>query len=57
MKERIQQEEASKKIEMFKQTITSKYNKLQTASAAAAGGLENADMDEVGEAPVENVSQ
>jgi hypothetical protein len=42
---------------MFKQTITSKYNKLQTASAAAAGGLENADMDEVGEAPVENVSQ
>ena len=42
---------------MFKQTISSKFNKLQTASAAAVGGLENADMDEVGEAPVENVSQ
>jgi hypothetical protein len=42
---------------MFKQNISSKLNKLQTASAAAAGGLENADMDEVGEAPAENVSQ
>ena len=42
---------------MFKQTISSKFNKLQTASAAAAGGLENADMDEIGEAPAENVSQ
>ena len=42
---------------MFKQTISSKFNRLQTATAAAAGGLENADMDEVVEAPNENISQ
>lgn len=27
--------------------MSSKINKMQTASAAAAGGLENADMDEI----------
>ncbi len=47
MKEKIQQEEASKRIDIYRQQITSNVNRLQMASAVAAGGLENADMDDI----------